>query len=184
MRDLINKLTLLESSDSNIRKIANYLAYENLFDTVVLTIEITDYYKKTRKNYMSRFFEKNLNSPILFRINYKVNKNTGNLEPKVLMQAITIGDFTRVLHLGEEDPTKEIRRIIINDLKSGLDNSELAKSFRSKLVNMGFTDVVANEFISAIDSTSAKFVYLDKAPQFNEVVNLAYQWRQENIGDL
>jgi hypothetical protein len=195
MRDLINKLTLLESSGNNISKIARFftLVSSDGYAAIVLPIVIQLPYP-----YLG------VKRKMAFNLSYQVNKNTGMLEkmPVVHHLTYTFEEQRELEKIWKDEPDDEehylankLATLIYNDLKSN--NSKIKAETKNVLLNMGFSNDAANFFIAQIELIDIGDVGVEvRLPSASEMrrfqsenafhieVNDAYQWRQEHIGDL
>lgn len=182
MRDLINKLSLLESSNSNIRKIATFfIPWQDVIELPIVIQFPFPLLGKTHK--------------MLFTLSYGINKNTGSLEKLPWPHRLVYVDTdVEDIMTGASDSawtkiSNEFTDIVVNDLS--LDNSKIKAETKNVLLNMGFSDGAANEFIDNISVSSDGDITV-RLPSANEMrrfqtnskfyneVNAAYEWRQES----
>jgi hypothetical protein len=182
MRDLINKLTLLESNTANLTKIASFFIAWS--DVINLPIKFKFPYmlpytsQEEQLMQIEMVYTKDeaagsLKSEGEFRymkfVNEKLEKFYGNIDSA---EAIS---FTHTL----ED-------IIVRDLFLDLEQSRIRASARKGLLEMGFSSAAAEDFTDNLTPQHGNVVVRTLAPtgKFHTEVNEAYQWRQERIGDL
>jgi len=159
MRDLIDKISLLEST-GNKTKLASKLHYEN--GKIV-------FYHLVDKPTIVKF---NFSKPFELRIQYikmhfLIDKN-GNLVHDTKSHDIISVDSTSDTALS-------------NFVDYGDTETVYQKAFMPLFIDAGISQSAAENFIQdreAIDHG------LNRPSEVEEEINAAYQWRQETIGDL
>ena len=164
MRDLINKITLLESGGTlSIPAIANLLS------------PTTD--RKKQKNISFVFYQDFINTPLEleegpsnipnFRISgtfsIDENGNLGYFNPKSIMFIV------------------KIEPIPIDNLRNEMIIGKTAIKILKQLFGIDDTDYAA---VTYHEKWGTYVVEITNSREFLALVNEAYQWRQENIGDL
>jgi hypothetical protein len=119
-----------------------------------------------------------------FYIRFDIDEATGKLKNRFQAAAMHYPKFPSI---GGKSPHNEY----VKDLEQGSE-SKLRQAFVKTMKEMGFAGYLAYRIVNRINVTSSGTIQLnpdtnkDKDPSTNllGVVNAAYQWRQENIGDL
>ena len=196
MRDLINKLTLLESDGNNIPKIASFFTLGSVRDYggILLPIVIQFPYPFS-----------GMKRKMAFNLSYQVNKNTGLLEKMPVAHQLMYTfeerqELEKTFYKDEPDEEDDYLAIkhaslIRNDLKSN--NSKIKAETKNVLLNMGFSDDAANFFIAQIAFTDIGYVgvevHLPSASEmrrfqsenaFHIEVNAAFEYRRAAYGDM
>lgn len=173
MRQLIDKLTLLESTLDLLKVSDFFIAWQDQIDLPVV--------------FQFPYTMPGKNQEAMFNMSYITNKDTGVLmykKNRIWMKFVD-QDFANNLNQIEffelSDRIEDFTRY---DLSLD-ENSTIRIAVKKTLLNMGFSNAAAVEFSYRI-STSGGEVMINTTQILNffREVKSAYEWRQINIGDL